>query len=456
MRELEGHTEMDGADVIHPDVNSRMVDEDSNLGPLDELDNMLIDESMDQIDMLEGDDGLFDFEKLFTGSLQRQVINTALRRSSAINLRLQEFRKSVGDKVKIQERGRKLKALIEEKRFKDLIAAKKKELDEKMKMPPFLRLIDKCAFVIGIVIMCITEFFLLRSPERMYIWYTVLIIPLMALRFFMYHRLKFHYFMLDFCYLCQFLLLFYLFVHQHTMGPSVSSSLFKLVFGLSNGPLAWASVVWRNKLVFHDLDKLTSVFIHVCPPLVTYCLRWYPVGGDLGSVCGSGGCDMTARDYLMTPIYMYLFWQAGYYVKTELIDKAKLEGDKDIMTSSRWMTQKEPHPVYKWLVKRGYRGSGTTVLMACQLMYTVFTLLPLPLLFSSYWLHTAFLLFVFASVLWGGASYYFEVFTESYSKRLVIDERRKSSSRKLQSVGSSSVFFVAFFSAFYCFLYSIL
>jgi hypothetical protein len=33
---------------------------------------------------------------------------------------------------------------------------------------------------------------------------------------------------------------------------------------LTMGPLASAIVTWRNSLVFHSLDKVTSLFIHIC------------------------------------------------------------------------------------------------------------------------------------------------------------------------------------------------
>lgn len=226
----------------------------------------------------------------------------------------------------------------------------------------------------------------------------------------------------------------------------------------SCGPLAWGTVVWRNKLVFHDMDKLTSVFIHLCPPLVTYCLRWYPKGGDFTAVCGhaSGNyCSLSAYESLFTPLYLYSFWQLGYYIKTEHLDHKKFANDKDLMTSSRWMTQKEPHPVYRWFVARGYKGSGQLLLMGVQLLYTLVTLLPLPLFFNSFWLHTSFLFFVFMCILWGGASYYFEAFTEGYSKRLN-RKREEVSARKLDSVFSSTAFFISFLVCLYCLLQVIL
>lgn len=54
-----------------------------------------------------------------------------------------------------------------------------------------------------------------------------------------------------------------------------SDTLFWAVFALANGPVAWAIYAWRNSLVFHSLDKLTSVIIHISPPLTLYAIRWF-------------------------------------------------------------------------------------------------------------------------------------------------------------------------------------
>ena len=34
--------------------------------------------------------------------------------------------------------------------------------------------------------------------------------------------------------------------------------------------------MWRNSLVFHDVEKITSLYIHIFPGLLLYALRWYP------------------------------------------------------------------------------------------------------------------------------------------------------------------------------------
>ena len=53
-----------------------------------------------------------------------------------------------------------------------------------------------------------------------------------------------------------------------------------VMFGIANGPLAWATYIFRNSLVFHDLDKMTSVYIHVLPLFLTYGLVMILAAGD--------------------------------------------------------------------------------------------------------------------------------------------------------------------------------
>jgi len=92
--------------------------------------------------------------------------------------------------------------------------------------------------------------------------------------------------MLDFCYYCQIVTMFCLYVLPQ------NTNFFKLTFALksvpftsnpffvssfySHGPLLMAVVAWKNTLVFHDLDKVTSLFIHIYPPIGTYTHNAHP------------------------------------------------------------------------------------------------------------------------------------------------------------------------------------
>jgi hypothetical protein len=74
-----------------------------------------------------------------------------------------------------------------------------------------------------------------------------------------YRSQKWHYFMIDFCYYNSMLLM------ELLWKPSPSDSHVLVVFALSMGPLVGAIWMWKNALVFSDLDRFTSVFIHFVP-----------------------------------------------------------------------------------------------------------------------------------------------------------------------------------------------
>jgi hypothetical protein len=44
-----------------------------------------------------------------------------------------------------------------------------------------------------------------------------------------------------------------------------------------NGPLLMAVIAWSNSLVFHDIDKITSLWIHIYPPLGTLAVPLSPI-----------------------------------------------------------------------------------------------------------------------------------------------------------------------------------
>jgi len=295
--------------------------------------------------------------------------------------------------------------------LKQTLKEKQARLEEKLRAPPFVRTQDKAAFTIGIILLCLTEYFLLKRPESMATWYTTLIVPLLITRYFSYHKLKYHYFMLDFCYYVQILLLANIFFVK-------DPRYFQIVFAVSNGPLCVAIVMWRNSLVFHDLDKLTSVFIHIFPPIVTFCMRWFPENQDLSNICVEKDCYMSPYYAIVLPFVFYILWQLLYLIKTEVFDREKLARDKEIMTSVRWMTQVKPHPIYKMMLKAGLRPNPVLALSVVQGIYTLFTLLPVLVIYNHYELHCVYLCGIFVICIWNGANFYFEIFSETYSARL--------------------------------------
>merc|ERR1719443_1571561 len=76
------------------------------------------------------------------------------------------------------------------------------------------------------------------------------------------------YFMLDFCYFGNGVLLAFLFIFPRM------PRLFDIAFACASGPLIFSVKLFRNSIVFHSVDKMTSCFIHVMPFVVCYTVRF--------------------------------------------------------------------------------------------------------------------------------------------------------------------------------------
>jgi hypothetical protein len=297
------------------------------------------------------------------------------------------------------------------KLMKNVIKQKKEIMDKKLKTPPFLRLSDKLTFTIGVATIMFTQYLLLLYPQMMYLWYSLLFVPLISWRYYCYSQMKYQYFMLDFCYFAQAVLFVWLYIFPNTL-------LFQIVFAMCNGPLAIGIVMWRNSLVFHDLDKVTSVFIHIFPPLVTYCARWYPFNNNLSLVCSNPDCGTSLYEMMFLPMVFYCIWQVLYLLQTEIIDQEKLAKDKDIITTVRYWTYVKPHSLLFYLRSKGVTMDSLYILTIIQALYTLLCFVPVIPIYHSYHLHTLYLIGLFFACIWNGANFYFEIFTETYAKRL--------------------------------------
>jgi len=329
--------------------------------------------------------------------------------------------------------------------LKSALHARRAEIRRKIEQPNFVLTVDKASFVLFIILLMVTELVILTAPRKMYVLYSVIILPLMLARYYTYKKDKFHYFMYDFCYFAQVVLLVSLY------AMPANTSIAQLNFAVANGPLAWAVVLWRNSLVFHSVDKMTSSFIHLLPPLVTFSLRWddylatrtlprvYENLGDGVSDAGAGTISIVVqimRRFLLYPLLAYILWQLLYLIKTEIISRRKLETDPEIMTSLRWLTKDPRSFSYRVITCLGpERKTAAFVLFQC--LYTLLTLIPTPFLWHSMLAHALFLAALFVVALVNGASYYFSVFATRYMDKLA--SRSGQSQREKSDHGASQV-----------------
>lgn len=357
---------------------------------------------------------IFDNEEKFNDS-------TLSFRKNGLNIRDEEFKRKLGKWVK--NRGSKLKVLIKKHR---------EQILENLNNPDLVMTIDKISFVMGILIIMVTEAFLLLFPSQLPTLYTVLLIPLLLLRYYLYRKSKEHYFLYDFCYYQQVLVLLQIYSFPE------STVLFKINFALTNGPLAMAVILWRNSLVFHSVDKMTSSMIHLLPSVVMYSMKWqshlldhkFPLWEEdemEPKPLSSAGLfnwnkivdSSNILNFMCYPFLCYLIWQCLYLFKTEVISRKKLLNDYEIMTSLRYLQRKATYTTAYKIINRLF-GPNHLLLgfVFYQGTYTILTLLPIPIFWHSMRIHSLYLSLIFIQALINGASYYFQIFATRYIEDL--------------------------------------
>ncbi len=170
-----------------------------------------------------------------------------------------------------------------------------------------IRLLDRVIFTWGVIMLTVTQAVLSYKASFFWIWYTITYPTLYGIRYVLYKREGWSYFLLDFCYWTGFglLALIHIVPHNHTV--------FKVLFFAANGPVISAIITWRNSLVFHSLDKLTSLVIHMFPPLLTFCWRWYPAkfGPQFDCEVEPQSCDISITENMAYCMGNYLLWQVS-------------------------------------------------------------------------------------------------------------------------------------------------
>jgi len=239
--------------------------------------------------------------------------------------------------------------------------------------------------------------------------YKIYLPILLILRFIVYRSQRWQFFMLDFCYVTNYVTLFALYFFSPS--TEIRTTLLSISFAWSNGPVAVAIWGWRNSIVYHSLDKFTTFAIHMSPIVVSWCLREEFSEWSCVSVCSFG-------------LLGYLSWQFFYLFMTEFVFKKKLKREVDLLTSLRWIardTRGGMHVITKTCaVRLGFLSPDDKIspedrhikmiFVVAQFLYTCLCMIIVPVIFVSRIVHGVWIVFVFGIAAWNGAGFYFSVF----------------------------------------------
>ncbi|KAL6863190.1 hypothetical protein ACO1O0_003434 [Amphichorda felina] len=280
---------------------------------------------------------------------------------------------------------------------------------------------EKISFICGVMNIFISGYLIGGYPQYFHIWYTAQLIYFMPIRFLTYRRSGYHYFLADLCYFTNLLVALSLWVLPG------SKRLFTAAYCLAFGNNAVAIIMWRNSLVFHSFDKVTSLFIHIMPCATLHCIvhlideekqkERFPA---IWTIKNSGPGSPTAYANVLSMVAWstlpYAFWQLTYYFFITVRRRDKIAAGRP--TSFTWLRRSYSKTWLGKVVLSLPNSLQEPAFMMIQYAYACLTMLPCPLWFLSRYASSAFLLIVFSWSIYNGSTYYIDVFGKRFQKEL--------------------------------------
>ncbi|KAI9738122.1 MAG: hypothetical protein M1818_005550 [Claussenomyces sp. TS43310] len=291
---------------------------------------------------------------------------------------------------------------------------------------------EKFAFIFGVLNIFISGYLIGGYSEYFHIWYTGQLLYFMPLRAYTYHKRGYHYFLADLCYFVNFLLLLSIWAFPN------SKRLFISTYCLAFGNNAVAIAMWRNSLVFHSLDKVTSLFIHIMPCVALHCIvhilpddlqeARFPAVHTIRTAPPGDPRHYSLLAMTFWSTIPYAIWQLLYHFLITVRRRDKIAAGRP--TSFTWLRKSYSKAWIGRMVLALPESLQEPAFMLIQYSYALLTMLPCPIWFSYRYASATFLFSVFCWSIYNGATYYIDVFGKRFQNEL---EAMKREVQKWQS-----------------------
>jgi hypothetical protein len=279
---------------------------------------------------------------------------------------------------------------------------------------------EKVSFICGVLNVLISGYLIGGYPQYFHIWYTLQLLYFMPIRFYSYHKIGYHYFLADLCYAVNFLCSLSIWVFPQSKRLFISS------YCLAFGNNAVAIVMWRNSMVFHSFDKVTSLFIHIMPCVTLHCLvhllppalqaERFPAISAIKTSPPGSKTHYSLLDMTLWSTLPYAIWQLSYHFLITVRRRDKIAAGRP--TSFTWLRKSYSKVWIGRFVLSLPETLQEPAFMLIQYTYAVLTMLPCPFWFWYRYASASFLLFVFCWSVYNGATYYIDVFGNRFQKEL--------------------------------------
>ncbi|KAI0027293.1 hypothetical protein K488DRAFT_81179 [Vararia minispora EC-137] len=270
---------------------------------------------------------------------------------------------------------------------------------------------EKVSFLFGVMSILLSALLFGLAPKWVHVAYTVQAAYLLPMRIYSFKKRRWHYFLFDLCYYVN--IMNFIFIW---LLPS-SQALFIACYCLSHGSVASAIVTWRLGMVFHDAEKVTSMFIHIYPPFVFSTIRhFYPNASERFPALRDLP-HLKPYDALMYSTVMYLVWQVCYWKFVWVNRRTKIQSGERTTSLTFFLNNKRGW-VGKLLVATPPERRAVYYMLG-QFVYSIVTeIIPVFALYDSIYWSATYLLVCFSVSVWNGAGFYIEVFGRKFEREL--------------------------------------
>lgn len=272
---------------------------------------------------------------------------------------------------------------------------------------------EKLFYAAAVALVAAAGFIIGKYPKYFPVFHTVLFCSLMPIRFYTYFKLSFQYYLADLCYYVNLLVVLFIWVFPQ------SESLFISCFSLTLGTLCFAVITWRNSLVLHSIEKTTSSFIHIMPPITMFVLV-HELPESYIAERYPGIANIEKWDFVnglvWTSIY-YTIWQVCYHYFITVRKRSQIAKGK--VTSFTYLKHKNSDSVLgRFVNSLPYTWMQIAAFTLIQFGYQMLSMLPCPIWFRYKHACGAFVAFIFVWSAYNGATYYIEVFGKRFEKEV--------------------------------------
>lgn len=298
---------------------------------------------------------------------------------------------------------------------------------------------DKVAYVFGTSIIILYSYLIGKYPHTLIYDYVLLLLSgLLIHRYQSYAQNGYHMYLFDFCYVANFLLLALLSVAPKCQWLMVT------VFVFSNGPLAAAIAAFRNSLVYHRVDMLTSLAIHAIPMTLSVHMRWFTVPEQehlpaeqqqFAPFADTSSWGDFLDNFFLNPLLIYFIWLVGYgivnFVLTKNVSNYKYDSSYKTFTTNPALVAK-------------FSFLGLPLQLIFLMMHFVYYFVLhcfAVLLWHYFYLNMVVCVFWLVWSFFNGANFYMESFSKKYEKSIQkLDQLQKDvvSTPTLRRMSSST------------------